>query len=119
MRRAVLVLLTALVAGGCDQTATGFRIATAEVVPSEVSFQAVGQTRTLEVRVTDRNGEPVFGVRTVWSSADTAVATVSSDGEVTAVAPGATTITAAISGLRIVDATARASVVVQAPAAVR
>lgn len=119
MRAALLLLLTALVAGGCDQTATGFRIASAEVVPSEVVFEAVGQTRSLEVRVTDRDGEPVFGVRTVWSSADTAVATVSSDGEVTAVSPGATTITAAISGLRIVDATARASVVVQPPAAVR
>ena len=46
----------------------------------------------------DSSGRPVSGRSVTWSTADPAVATVSDDGLVTGVAPGATTITASGGG---------------------
>lgn len=115
MRAIALLLGATLAASGCDQTGTGFRLASAEVIPSELRLDSIGATAQLEARAIDRDGSPVFGARTSWSSADTAIATVDADGRVTAVSAGSTTVTANITGLQIVDVTASASVEVVSP----
>lgn len=117
IRSLALLMASLIVAAGCEQTGTGFRIATAEVVPSEVFLDSIGAAMQLEARVTERDGSLVFGTRTTWSSSDTAVATVDAGGRVVAVAPGVSIITASVSGLRIVDVTATASVEVAQPPA--
>jgi uncharacterized protein YjdB len=58
------------------------------------SSVAVGQTTTLTATVKDRNGTVVTDRVVTWVSVNPGIATVSSTGVVTGVAPGTTTITA-------------------------
>jgi uncharacterized protein YjdB len=58
----------------------------------------VGQTTTLTATLKDALGNVLTGRTVAWSSGNTAAATVSSAGVVTAVAPGTATITAASEG---------------------
>ena len=70
---------------------TGVEIKNGSEDATEIVFSAVGDTATLAASVSpvDATNKSVR-----WSSSDTAVATVNSDGVVTAVAPGKATITA-------------------------
>ncbi len=63
------------------------------VSPSTFSL-TVGQTVQLAAADRDQNGTAMTGVTNTWSSTNTAVATVSASGLVTAVAAGSATITA-------------------------
>jgi hypothetical protein len=68
------------------------------VTPSAITL-APGGTAQLVAEARDRRGKTVPGVVFTWSSSATAVATVSSTGGVSAVAPGTATITATGNGV--------------------
>ena len=63
--------------------------------PDTVTFNALGETVQLEAQVLDQGGRPIAGITVAWSGGDRLVATVDSDGIVTAVGAGVTTVTAA------------------------
>ena len=67
------------------------------VSPPSLSLTA-GQASNLTATVTDIQGKPVAGRTVTWSSGSNSIATVSSSGQVTAVASGFTTITASTGG---------------------
>ncbi len=73
------------------------------VAPDSVHLAAAGETAQLAAEVTDSNGNPISDATVGWASADEAVATVDAAGLVTAVADGATTVTAT-SGAASADA---------------
>jgi uncharacterized protein YjdB len=67
------------------------------VSPDSISV-IVGNTSTLTAAVKDAGGNTLDGRDVTWKSDNTAVATVDGNGVVTAVAPGATTVTATSGG---------------------
>jgi len=73
-------------------------IADIDVQPPGISFSTIGEKQTLTATARDASGAVVPGVVFAWSSTDDAVATVASDGEVTAVGPGVATVTASADG---------------------
>jgi uncharacterized protein YjdB len=78
-------------------TVTARPVAVVLVTPSSVSMQA-GVTTPLQARTLDSEGNSLSGRTVTWSSSNTAVATVSQQGVVTALTAGATTITATSEG---------------------
>ena len=62
--------------------------------PSSATLMSLGETVQLSASVLDANGQAVEGAAISWSSSDEGVATVSSEGLVTAVSNGTATITA-------------------------
>jgi len=58
---------------------------------STVSLNAIGASQPLTATVRDQNGKAITNAVVTWSSSNTAVATVSSTGLVTAVANGTAT----------------------------
>ena len=64
------------------------------ITPSVATLMSIGQTVQLSASVLDQNGQPVSGAVVTWLSNNTNVATVSSQGLVTAVGNGTATITA-------------------------
>ena len=58
------------------------------IEPEEVTLMSLGATVHLRATVLDGNGQPVAGAVVIWQSSDEAVATVSTDGLVTAVMNG-------------------------------
>ena len=63
------------------------------ITPSSVSLNSIGQTMPLTARVFDQNNTVLGSATVSWSSSDVGVATVSSQGLVTAVANGTATVT--------------------------
>ncbi len=63
------------------------------IEPTSATLMSLGETVQLTASVLDGNGQPVAGDEVAWSSSDTAVATVSDQGLVTAVANGTAQIT--------------------------
>lgn len=72
-------------------------VASVDVTPTSVSL-FVGGSAQLQARALDVQGTPLSDRTIAWSSGNLAVATVTAAGRVTAVAPGATTITASSEG---------------------
>ena len=68
------------------------------VVTLNASSLQVGQTTQASAVARDGSGAPISGASITWSSSNTAVATVSTSGLVTAVASGSASITATSSG---------------------
>ena len=66
------------------------------VGPETAIIDSPGQTAQLTATVQGQDGETVSGVAMEWSSADPSIATVDSDGRVTAINSGQTKITAAL-----------------------
>ena len=64
------------------------------VAPSSHTLASIGATVQLSATVRDQNNNPMTGQTVTWSSANTAVATVSGNGLVTAVSNGTSQITA-------------------------
>lgn len=83
-------------AGSAPQPAPG-AVVTIVVIGPAGPLQ-VGTTFALTAQVRDGTGTTMAGKTPAWSSADTAVASVSSAGLVTAQAPGTTTIRATLDG---------------------
>ena len=69
-------------------------VASITIEPAMATLMAIGETAQLTAAVLDENGQPVAGAVVSWSSGDETVATVSSQGLVTAVMNGTATITA-------------------------
>lgn len=93
-------MLAALVlAASCDGSLTsdGSGVERIEVTPSSLSLLA-GETRGLSARVVDAAGAPVADRRVFWSVRHPQIATVSSSGIVTALAPGSTEVAASSGG---------------------
>ncbi|MCC6242926.1 MAG: Ig-like domain-containing protein [Gemmatimonadaceae bacterium] len=67
------------------------------VSPSSLNM-APGQSTPLTATALDNTGAPISGRTATWTTANTAIATVSSSGVVTAVTDGVTSITATING---------------------
>jgi uncharacterized protein YjdB len=65
-----------------------------EVDPTHLVFAKVGQTLQLRARTFNNRGAVVNDVPVTWFSSDWSVATVSPNGQVTAVGPGRTVVTA-------------------------
>ena len=91
------------------------------IAPSAKTFSALEQTLPLVAEVRDQNGRVLTWENVSWSSSDPAVATVDSDGRVTAVGNGSTTVTAtggAVSGHASISVMQTASSVIAVPATV-
>ena len=79
------------------------------VTPSSLSFGYIGELKTSISTITDFGGATMPNASVMWSSSDTNVVTVSSNGEVLAVDNGTATITGTVDSLSIaivVDVTA-------------
>lgn len=87
-----LVPLIILALAACERDPTGGGQATITIVEGESVDVPLGQVATLSVQ--DASGNAVTASDLAWSSADDAIATVSSSGEVTAAKVGTTQITA-------------------------
>lgn len=74
-------------------------VASLELSPQQVQVR-VGAAVRLAATALDASGSPVPSVRFVWISGDYTVARVGSDGVVTGVAPGRTTIYTGVAGRR-------------------
>ncbi len=72
-------------------------VASVEVTPPSATA-TIGQTQQLTATPRDAAGNDLTGRTVVWESSDESVATVDTDGLVTALAVGSTTITATVSG---------------------
>ncbi|MDE2847553.1 MAG: Ig-like domain-containing protein, partial [Gemmatimonadota bacterium] len=64
------------------------------ITPATTTLTSIGQTVQHSATVLDQNGQPVPGAVVTWSSSNAAVATVNSQGLVTAVMNGTAQITA-------------------------
>ena len=105
MRTRVLPLLAlavfATACGGGDSgtspTPQPQPVASVSVQPSALSLTA-GQTGNLTAQARDASGNSLSGRTITWSTSDATIATVSTQGVVTGVAPGTATITATSEG---------------------
>src|SRR5690348_978383 len=80
------------------QTVGNLGVAWVGVRPAVDTATAVGDTLHLAATITDRAGAILVGTRPAWSSENTHVALVGSDGSVVAQGPGTATITVAVGG---------------------
>jgi len=83
--------------GTATVTVTARSVATVVVTPPAASLQ-VGASVSLQVRTLDADGGVLTGRAVSWSSSNAAVATVTSQGVVTGLSSGVTTITATSGG---------------------
>jgi hypothetical protein len=83
--------------GSASVTVTPVPVASVEVAPTTLDL-TVGQTGQLTATPKDAGGEALSGRTVSWDSSDDAVATVDSNGLVTAVAVGSATVTATAEG---------------------
>ena len=81
--------VSAIVAMAVGQSTSGILID-----PSSMTFRELGDTATFSATVLDENGDTVHAAVVAWSSADSSVASVTTNGLVTAIGDGATDITA-------------------------
>ena len=84
------------------------------VAPSSHTLASIGATIQLTATVKDQNNNPMTGQTVTWTSANTAVATVSGNGLVTAVSNGTSQVTA-----RSGNASGTASITVAEPVPTR
>jgi len=110
-----VLMLLVLAHGACTDTAVDpITVASVELTPPAITVRA-GNSVTLAARPLDAAGNAV-DVRTIlWSSSNAALATVSSSGVVTALAPGDVRIAASVLGK---SATARVTVTARVVASV-
>jgi len=93
-----LAALLLLAACGGDGGTPPSTVNSVSVAPATATIDAIGATVTLTATVRDQNGQ-VLQRGVTWTSSRPEVATVSSSGLVTAVAPGSATITATADGV--------------------
>ena len=80
------------------------------ITPASATLNEIGETFKLNANVVDAKNNPVPGAAVSWSSADAAIATVSAQGLVTAVANGSTQVSA-----RSGSTTGRVTITVMGP----
>jgi hypothetical protein len=88
-----LLLVLGLGVAGCGGGTEPKIPTTAALSESTVSLAGIGQTVQLTATITDQNGNTIGSPALTWTSANTAVATVSPSGLVTATGNGMTAIT--------------------------
>ncbi|HYV65818.1 MAG TPA: Ig-like domain-containing protein, partial [Myxococcales bacterium] len=120
--RRVCPFLLVLLACGTDEP-TRPPVASISLTPTSAApFTSLGDTLLLSAVPLDAQGNPIPGVAVAYSSSDSAVATVTQGGLVTAVANGSVTVHASAEGkeatLAVTVAQAVAQVIVT-PSAVR
>jgi hypothetical protein len=115
--RQLALLLVCLGACGTDEsTGPNPRTVASVAINPGNSTLGVGLTETLVATPIDDNGNLVTGITIQWSSSDSQVATVNSQGVVTAVAVGSVSITARAGGQ---DGTANVTVSASPPNALQ
>jgi hypothetical protein len=87
------LLVPGLGVAGCGGSTEPNVPTAASLSASTVSLAAIGQTAQLTATITDQSGNAIRSAALMWTSASTAVATVSSSGLVTATGNGATVVT--------------------------
>ena len=92
------VSATSSSASGTTSVTVAQRLASIDVSPAADTLFAVGDSLQLTAEPFDANGNPVQDATITWSSEDDAVATVDSNGLVTAAGNGTANITAAAGG---------------------
>lgn len=97
------LMLTACGGGGSSSGSSGGgggapTVASISVSPASASI-AVGATEQFTATAKDSSGNTISGVTFTWSSSSTGIATISTSGLATGVAPGSTNITASASGV--------------------
>lgn len=96
----VAVAALALLGAACGGDGpTQPSVASVSVSPATVALAGPGANAQLAARAVGADGRQVSGEPVAWSSAAPAIATVDGSGLVTAVAPGATTVTATVAGV--------------------
>jgi alpha-tubulin suppressor-like RCC1 family protein len=110
--RAGIGFVFALTLSGCggDGGSTSAPVVATVTIEPNATTIAPGETATLVATPRDAAGKALGGIGATWTSASTAIATVASDGTVTAVAEGTTSISVLMGGK-----TGSASVTVQEP----
>jgi len=91
-------VIVAVACGDDDKTLTGTAAVAAVTVTAPSAAMFVGATSQLTATTKDASGNVVTGADVTWSSSSNTIATVSSSGLVTGVAPGTVTITATSNG---------------------
>jgi hypothetical protein len=89
----LLLLVLGLGVAGCGGGTEPRVPTTAALSVSTVSLSAIGQTVQLTATIADQNGDAIGSPELAWTSANTAVVTVSSSGLVTATGNGTTVVT--------------------------
>ena len=89
------ITATAGSASGSSTITVEQAAATVTISPASLTLNAIGDTATLTATVTDANGSEIADVPVAWATSDGSVATVDSDGQVTAVGVGEALVTAA------------------------
>ena len=108
-----LLLLALLVRGlGCGESTSPREVAAVRIDPTEASDILPGETHQLKAIATDSHGSELAGIRFVWKSADTSVATVDGVGTMLSHNVGSTEISASVNSV-----TGRAVVAVVTPVA--
>jgi hypothetical protein len=95
-RWAVRLAIALLTACG-DSSSAPVQVATIEVLPTTATMR-VGTTQPFDAVVRDAQGAPLVGRPMVWVTSDPSRATVDRTGVVSAIAPGAVTVTASSDG---------------------
>jgi hypothetical protein len=111
--RVALALTAILAMLACLETVRPYDVASVEVSPAEVTLP-VGGHATLAAEALDASGEPVLFAAVSWAASDPGIASVSSEGEVLALAPGITRVVATTEGF---SDTALVTVIDEAPVA--
>jgi WD40 repeat protein len=91
--------LALLAWSGCDEIGTAPRVVDSVTISPGNTTLVVGETVQLQVVARDAAGERIDGLVAAWSTQNGDVATVSAGGLLTAVATGATRITAGLGGV--------------------
>jgi trimeric autotransporter adhesin len=111
-----LAAFTSAALTSCGGDSTGPKnVGTVNVVPAQDTIP-VGGTVSLSATLLDKDGHPVSGTTIFWNTENASVAAVSSNGTVTAIAPGTVRIAASAAG---VSGFARITVVPELVASVR
>jgi len=100
-RRSILTSLgiVSVLSFNCGDSTEPLRPTYIALIPSTVTLDALGATEQLSAQVLDQNRQPLQGEEVTWSSDDLQVATVSTDGLVTAVRNGTAQITASFGSI--------------------
>ncbi len=115
----ILVAVIAACGGMTSDDVTASNVASVTITPPATTV-TVGSQMPLQALVQDPSGRSIGGTEIFWSVQDTTIATISSVGVVTGVAPGSTQVSANVNGKSgiatiTVEKTPVASVVVTPP----
>jgi Leishmanolysin/Bacterial Ig-like domain (group 1)/Bacterial Ig-like domain (group 2) len=101
-RAPATALLLALFVAGCGGGSEPSVPSAIALAPTAITMTAIGQQQQLSAAITDQRGDPVDASEAGWSTGNSAVATVSPTGLVTATGSGTTQITATVGSIAAV-----------------